>query len=313
MSGREVPSATDAMEVWVRHGPHRIYTRSAGPDPGPDAEPAGPPVVLLHGFPDNLHLYDRLVPLLRRSRRVVTFDFLGWGASDKPAGYPYTADNQTDDLEAVMHQLALERVVLVAHDASGPPVIDWAIANPGRVAGLVLLNTYYQSMPGLRRPEAIFLFSTPVLRNLARSAVRRSDWLDRRLYTWQVGRFIRDDEVRRETVPRFYEWFRPARPAFWRLNDDLVGTVLSRRRKLPAVHRFPRPVRVVFGAADPYLNPRVARRFAEMFPHSELFLLPTARHYVQIDEPEEVARLILTLPTDAPDAGDGGDPVTRLR
>ena len=33
-----------------------------------------------------------------------------------------------------------------------------------------------------------------------------------------------------------------------------------------------------------------------MFPHSELFLLPTARHYVQVDEPEEVARLILSMP-----------------
>ena len=72
--------------------------------------------MLLHGFPDNQHLYDRLVPELVR-RRVVTFDFLGWGRSDKPAGYTYTASNQTGDLDAVALQLA--SVVLVAHDASG--------------------------------------------------------------------------------------------------------------------------------------------------------------------------------------------------
>ncbi|MBI4793130.1 MAG: alpha/beta hydrolase, partial [Deltaproteobacteria bacterium] len=48
----------------------------------------------MHGFPDNLHLYDRLVPHLTPARRVVTFDFLGWGGSDKPAGYPYTAVSQ---------------------------------------------------------------------------------------------------------------------------------------------------------------------------------------------------------------------------
>jgi pimeloyl-ACP methyl ester carboxylesterase len=44
----------------------------------------------MHGFPDNLHIYDRLVPALH-GRQVITFDFLGWGASDKPvdhcAGY----------------------------------------------------------------------------------------------------------------------------------------------------------------------------------------------------------------------------------
>jgi len=56
--------------------------------------------------------------------RVVAFDFVGWGGSDKPAGYPYTARNQTGDLDAVIEHLRLARMVLVAHDASGPPVID---------------------------------------------------------------------------------------------------------------------------------------------------------------------------------------------
>jgi pimeloyl-ACP methyl ester carboxylesterase len=301
MSGGQVPAdAAEYAETWVRRGAHRIYTRTAGPDGDPGTrDGAGPPLVLLHGFPDNLHLYDRLVPYLRPERQVVTFDFLGWGASDKPVGYPYTATNQTGDLDAVIEQLGLERIVLVAHDASGPPAIDWALAHPERVAGLVLLNTYYHFMRGLRRPEAIALYSTPVLRNLARFVMRRAEGLDRRLYTWQVGRFIRDDDLRRELVPAFYQQFRAERPAFWRLNDDLLGTVLSRRRMVPRLRRFARPVRIVFGAADPYLNVRVARRFHELFPDSELFLLPTARHYVQVDEPAEVARLILALPVGA--------------
>src|SRR5262245_11467060 len=100
-------------EHFVQRGPHRIYAREyAGAEPG---------IILMHGFPDNLHLYDRIVPYLSSSRRVITFDFLGWGASDKPAGYPYTATNQEGDLDAVIKQLKLERAVLVAHDASGPP------------------------------------------------------------------------------------------------------------------------------------------------------------------------------------------------
>jgi haloalkane dehalogenase len=298
MSGQPASAgARDSTETWVRRGAHRIYVRTTGPDGEPASPKAdGPPLVLMHGFPDDLHLYDRLVPHLRTTRQVVTFDFLGWGSSDKPAGYPYTATNQTGDLDAVIEQLGLERMVLVAHDASGPPAIDWALAHPDRVAGLVLLNTYYQWTPGLRRPEAIFLYSTPVLRNLARFVVRRSPALDRRLYSWQVGRFIRDADVRRELVPAFYRRFLAARPAFWRLNDDLLGTALSRRRMVAKVRRFARPVRIVFGAADPYLNVRVARRFHELFPNSELFLLPTAHHYVQVDEPAEVARLILELP-----------------
>jgi len=52
----------------------------------------------------------------------------------------------------------------------------------------------------------------------------------------------------------------------------------------------------VFGAADPYLNRRVAERFHQLLPTSELFLLPTARHFVQMDEPQQVARLITSVP-----------------
>jgi len=50
----------------------------------------------MHGFPDNLHLYDRLVPPLG-GRRLVLFDFLGWGRSDKPADYGYTFEDQKSD------------------------------------------------------------------------------------------------------------------------------------------------------------------------------------------------------------------------
>ena len=189
------PSPGGLREHLIPRGPHHLYARDyAGKEPA---------IVLLHGFPDNLHLYDRLVPELAR-RRVVTFDFLGWGRSEKPAGYAYTASNQTGDLEAVVAHLQLTSVVLVAHDASGPPAIDWALEHPAGVSGLVLLNTYYCRMPGrLRPPEAIWLFSTPVVRSVARQV---SMWfggaLFRRLYRWQVGRFFRDAGVAAQFIPR---------------------------------------------------------------------------------------------------------------
>ena len=65
---------------------------------------------------------------------------------------------------------------------------------------------------------------------------------------------------------------------------------------IPQLRRFNRPVRIIFGDADPYLNKGVAQSFHELFPTSDLFLLPGARHYVQLDEPQKVAELILSLP-----------------
>ena len=177
-------------ETFVQRDGYRIYVREYSGE-----EPA---IILMHGFPDNLHLYDRIVPHLSPPRHLVTFDFLGWGNSDKPLGYAYTANNQELDLDAVIRQRNLGQVLLVAHDASGPPAIDWALNNSDRVATLVLLNTYYCAMPTLRSPEAIWLFSTPVVRNVARLVSGMFDHLVfRRMYWWQVGRFFRDAEAKK--------------------------------------------------------------------------------------------------------------------
>ena len=63
----------------------------------------GPYFGLMHGFPDNLHIYDELIPyLVAGGRRVVTFVFPGFGASDKPSGATYSFKQQVGDMEAVV-------------------------------------------------------------------------------------------------------------------------------------------------------------------------------------------------------------------
>jgi pimeloyl-ACP methyl ester carboxylesterase len=133
----------------------------------------------MHGFPDNHHLYDRLVPYLR-GRHVVTFDFLGWGESDKPSKYDYTFANREGDLDAVVNGLGLDGVVLVVHDASGPTGINWALDHPQRVGGIVALNTFYSLQPDVppKPPEAIRLFSDP---NYARLT---EHFADAEIATW---------------------------------------------------------------------------------------------------------------------------------
>jgi pimeloyl-ACP methyl ester carboxylesterase len=118
------------------------------------------------------------------------------------------------------------------------------------------------------------------------------------MYRWQVGKFFRDANLRSEFVPLLYQQFDAtpsARPAFFGLNEDLLPTVRSRTKMIPKMKEFRRPVRIIFGDADPYLNKGVAQKFHELLPASELFLVPGARHFVQMDEPEQVGRLILDM------------------
>jgi haloalkane dehalogenase len=121
----------------------------------------------------------------------------------------------------------------------------------------------------------------------------------KKMFWWQVGKFFRDSKVRELFLPLFYQQFESTpstRPAFFALNNDLLHSVRSHSKMISQLRKFNRPVRIIFGEADPYLNIGVAQSFHEFLPTSELFLLPGARHYVQMDEPERVAELIITLP-----------------
>ena len=136
----------------VPHGQGRVYAR--------DYKGAGPAFVLMHGFPDNLKLWDDLIPYLVASgRRVVAFDFLGFGASDKSAGATYSFQQQLGDLEAVVEALDLGRIVPVAHDASGFAAINFAIEHPHQVDSVCLLDSVYADPPTVQWPEMVELFA----------------------------------------------------------------------------------------------------------------------------------------------------------
>jgi len=293
----ERPTSTVQKRSYTEHkilrGASAIYARHyAG---------TGPAFVLMHGFPDNLHIYDRLIPYLR-DRQVITFDFLGWGASDKPTDYPYTSKQQEGELHAVLDALQIEQVVPVAHDASGPVAINWALDHPQRVSSLVLLNTYYGQAPTLRFPEFISLFADPAYAALTR-AMAQNPTVAQWLLTWQGRQFGEDEQVQQSLLPIVGPQFAgmPGTfPPFIGLTSDLHATVQANTRRMPDLKAFARPVRIIFGAEDPYLNPGVARSLHEALPTSDLSLLPKKGHWPQLGGAPEVAQLLLSLPEATP-------------
>ena len=257
-----------------------------------------PTFVMMHGFPDSMHLYDRIVPMLANDRHIITFDFVGWGDSDKPTDHHYDVTSLRRDLDSVITYFRLDQVVLVVHDASGQPGIDWALDNPEKTAGLVLLNTYYGPMPTLKAPEAIELFSTPGMkRDLAVWATRHFDSLWLKRYREQMEKFISTEALREPIITLLARQSLTIRPAFYGLNRVLHDEVEKRRNRTAQLKAFQAPVRIIFGNDDPYLNAGVAREFHKVFPKSELFLVKNAGHFVQIDKAEQVASLLRNFPT----------------
>jgi pimeloyl-ACP methyl ester carboxylesterase len=262
----------------------------------PGQEPA---LVLLHGFPDDSRAYDRLAPLLA-PYRAVAVDWLGYGRSDRAAPARLDGAHHPQQLRAVLDALGLGRVVLVGHDAGGPDAIEFALDQPGRVQRLVLLNTYYGHAPPLRLPELIRLLADPQLTALADAMLD-----DPNLRAWLLAHTARRfglDPANPGGVavasvqPQFFGGGdQPdALPAIRAWTAGLFASLDGQDARVAAgqLAALELPVTLVFGAADSYLTPELARHLAGLFRHADLRPVQDASHWPQWDQPEQVARLV---------------------
>jgi haloalkane dehalogenase len=280
----------------------RYVSREQGTVYARDYEGTGPAFVLMHGFPDNLRIYDDLIPhLTAAGRRVVAFDFLGFGASDKPAGVSYSFAQQLGDLSAVIQTLGLGKVVLVAHDSSGIAAINFAIEHPYKLASLCILNSAYDNSPLNVWPEMIVLFADPALKALA-LAIAQSPAQFGWLLDWQRQEFEKlmpaDQKAHFERFigPLIAENFtkQPSSgPAFMQMAAQFYEELERNSGRLPLVEALDLPVKVIWGEYDPYLDVAMGRERAARFKNSSFHSVP-AGHWLQSDMPERVAELMLS-------------------
>jgi haloalkane dehalogenase len=272
----------------------RVYAR--------DYDGTGPAFVLMHGFPDNLRIYDDLIPYLTATgRRVVAFDFLGFGASDKPVGASYSFEQQLGDLSAVIQTLGLGKVILVAHDSSGIAAVNFAIEHPYKVASLCILNSAYDDSPLNVWPEMIVLFADPNLRALA-LAVAQSPAQFGWLLDWQRQEF--EKLMPADQKPHFEQFIGPlvadnftmqpsSGPAFVQMGAQFYQELKRNSTRLSLVEALDLPVKVIWGEFDPYLGVAMGKERAAHFKNGSFHLVP-AGHWLQSDMPERVAELMLS-------------------
>ncbi len=282
------------IEHYVPREQGRVYARDYGG--------AGPAFVLMHGFPDNLHIFDDLIPSLAASgRRMVTFDFLGFGASDKPAGAAYGFKQQLGDLEAVVEALDLGKIVPVAHDSSGPASLNYALAHPGAVDSVIMLNSAYTEDSTVLWPEMITLFATADLRELA-MAVAQSPEQFGWLLGWQQKKFL--DALPDAQKAHFNTFLGPlisanfiaqpsSGPAFVQMAAQFFDEHARNAEHLPELKTLDIPVKLIWGQYDPYISVAVAERRQSQLKNASLTVVP-AGHWLQSDAPEQVAKAMLS-------------------
>lgn len=116
----------------------------AGVDIACEIGGSGPPVLMLHGFPQNRFLWAKVAPLLARRFTIVCADLRGYGDSGKPKGQPghanYAFRALASDQLGLMRELGFERFHLVGHDRGGRTGHRMALDHPDVLLSLALLD-----------------------------------------------------------------------------------------------------------------------------------------------------------------------------
>jgi pimeloyl-ACP methyl ester carboxylesterase len=163
----------------------------------------GPPLLLVHGWPENWYTWRLLMPALARDFEVVAVDQRGVGLTDKPQD-GYDTGTLAGDLAAMMDELGHRRFAVVGHDTGF--AISYALAadHADRVARVGLLEL--PGSPGTAPPPPLFL-PGPLNDRLWHLTFNRIDGLNEQLVAGREDLFFR------------WEFDAAAK----RLADDVIG------------------------------------------------------------------------------------------
>jgi haloacetate dehalogenase len=105
---------------------------------------SGPPLLLLHGYPQTHAMWAKIAPKLAERFTVVAADLRGYGDSSKPACLPdfsnYSFREMAADQVALMRGLGFERCHVIGHDRGGRVAHRMALDHPGRVLSLAVMD-----------------------------------------------------------------------------------------------------------------------------------------------------------------------------
>lgn len=243
----------------LRFGDVRLRCRDEG---------AGPPVVFIHGWTLDLEAWDPQAAALADAFRVLRYDRRGFGLSDGEPGRAADAE----DLARILDRLQVARPVLVGLSQGARVALAFALAHPGRLAGLVLDGPPDEI--GDARAAGDEDFSIAEYRELV--AVRGVDAFRDAWRAHPLMRLYGADPAAASRVARMLARY-PAR--------DLAGPAAppAPPSGRDALARLALPVLVVNGEFDTPIRRRAGEAIARAIPGAEHVVLAGAGHLPNLD------------------------------
>ena len=250
-----------------------------------DSVDDAPALIFMHGLPTSKELWNPVLPLVAPGYRLVAFDLLDYGESEK-IGRHISHEQRADSLDELRRGLGIKRFTLIAHDLGSSVALDYMGKYAQQVERLVVISP--PVFPDFVEPALVKLVRIPLLGEALVLLIKRA------LFTAGIGGgMVHKERLTARYLDAFSNPFsgKDGRAALLRvLRWGRPGSVF---KGYPSIMRSIRvPTLVIQGRQDPYIPLDQARRMVESVPDARLTLIEDGGHFLPIDTPQAVAREI---------------------
>jgi pimeloyl-ACP methyl ester carboxylesterase len=235
----------------------------------------GEPLILIHGFPFDHTLWDKVAVTLELHARLILPDLRGFGQSPAPDG-TYSMRLFAEDIAALMDRLHIRKAVLAGHSMGGYVSLAFAQAYPDRVAGLALVTSTAAADSPERRQGRLRLVER--VKRVGVKAVVQAN----------LERYSPDPQVRERTKELIMKSSKKSVIAALKgmaERPDLTEQLTE--LKVPCV--------IVAGSEDAIVSPEKAREMVQMLTRGWLVEIPGGGHMPMIEAPDLVSSALLDL------------------
>jgi 3-oxoadipate enol-lactonase len=229
----------------------------------------GKPLVLLHGFPLDIGVWDAILPLLENQFEVLLPNLRGFGKSESTTR-DYSLSNMADDVAGLLDHLGIEKSIIAGHSMGGYIALAFARSYPDRLLGLGLISSQVIA-DSLERRESRY-----------QTAAQVEEFGMESLANNMADKLTSDPVQRAKSLKIILR--QPTRGV-----SSALKALAERHDQTMTLKSLEKPVVIVHGDSDLLIPVERAQEMKGLNPNSFLTIIPGTGHMPMLEKPADTA------------------------